>query len=251
MRPVNKGRSPVINFNRYEDAFDYLLERIGIGEWGQIKIGQYCSYCERCIQTNLAVEHIEPKKGSFAKPELENEWSNFLLACVNCNSTKGSKEINFNSIYLPDRDNTFRAIEYKSDGTLEPGSNLQEAEKQIAKNTINLLGLNNSIAVENDINGVAKDRRAQRLNVWLIALDAYDDFQNCPDKAVMKKFIVREMLSNGFFSIWMKVFAQESEIKNLFISSIRGTRESGCFDDLGVSNHCHPNECDLESGGKI
>lgn len=101
MRPVKKGATPVAAFNRYEDAFDYLLDRVGIGEWSGIKIGQYCSYCERCIQTNLAVEHIEPKSGDFAKPELQKEWSNFLLACVNCNSTKGAKEVDLGSIFLP------------------------------------------------------------------------------------------------------------------------------------------------------
>jgi len=251
MRPVKKGSSPIVVFNRYEDAFDYLLDRIGMGEWNNIKIGQYCSYCERCIQTNLAVEHIEPKKGLFGKPALEKEWSNFLLACVNCNSTKGSQKVDFNSIYLPDRDNTFRAIEYKQDGTIEPKEALNDHEKILAHNTIKLLGLNNNIAVGSDLSGVAKDRRTQRLNVWLIALNAYDDFQNCVDKEALKKFIVREMLSNGFFSIWMKVFEQEAEIKSLFVNSIRGTENSGCFDELGASHIKHPNEDNLDSGGKI
>ncbi|MDQ2045666.1 HNH endonuclease [Pseudoalteromonas sp. 20-92] len=249
MRPVKKGATPVAAFNRYEDAFDYLLERVGIGEWNGIKIGQYCSYCERCIQTNLAVEHIEPKNGDFGKPELQKEWSNFLLACVNCNSTKGSKEVDLKSIFLPDRDNTFRAIQYKQDGTIEPKDGLNEHDKQMAINTINLLGLNNSI--NSDLSGVAKDRRVQRLNVWMIALNAYEDFRNCVDKEALQRTIVREMLSNGFFSIWMKVFEQEINIKKLFIESVRGTKNSGCFDEFGASNSQHPNDDNLESGGKI
>ncbi len=39
------------------------------------------------IATNLAVEHIQPKDDE-RYPELEGSWDNYLLGCVNCNSTK-------------------------------------------------------------------------------------------------------------------------------------------------------------------
>ncbi|MEM8995751.1 MAG: HNH endonuclease [Acidobacteriota bacterium] len=96
MRPVRRDRSPliavedsdgpadggapeVVDFEDYADAKADLVSRLGL----------FCSYCERAINTNLAVEHIQPKKGDFGRPDLAGRWENFLLACVNCNSTKG------------------------------------------------------------------------------------------------------------------------------------------------------------------
>lgn len=63
MRPVRRGSSPIANdFNRYEDAKTDLISRISKGHLKERHLGSYCSYCERRIETNLAVEHIEPKK---------------------------------------------------------------------------------------------------------------------------------------------------------------------------------------------
>lgn len=49
-------------------------------------IGSYCSYCELPISSVPAVEHRLPKAYF---PALFLNWSNFLLACTLCNSTKG------------------------------------------------------------------------------------------------------------------------------------------------------------------
>lgn len=99
MRPVDRGDSPNNgDFENYRDAYIPLLARLG----------PYCSYCERRIQTNLAVEHIQPK-ADYLYPELEGRWENYLLACVNCNSTKGDKDVRPENFYLPDRDNTLAA----------------------------------------------------------------------------------------------------------------------------------------------
>ncbi len=48
-------------------------------------IGQFCSYCEMPLATNLAVEHKLPK-AEF--PFASLAWSNFLLACAVCNGRK-------------------------------------------------------------------------------------------------------------------------------------------------------------------
>lgn len=48
MRPVCRGPSPrKQDFANYDDAKPDLVSRLGL----------YCSYCERRIATNLAVEH--------------------------------------------------------------------------------------------------------------------------------------------------------------------------------------------------
>lgn len=250
MRPVRKGSSPVQgDFGNYRDAFDYLLIRIGTGHFGNIGISQYCSYCERPISTNLAVEHIEPKNGEFSKPLLKNRWSNFLLSCVNCNSKKSSKKVDFTQLYFPDRDNTFHALEYCFNGIIQANPKLTKTQKEIAINTIALFGLNDEI--DSDVQGVAKDRRTQRVNVWLLALDSFEDFNKDPNNPAIQKSIVKDMLANGFFSIWMKVFSAYSEMTNRFIDAMKGTRESGCFDPAANIITPHPNEDNLMGGGKI
>ncbi|PKH06430.1 HNH endonuclease [Moritella sp. Urea-trap-13] len=250
MRPVSKGDTPLVaGFANYRESFDYLLDRIGIGEYQQIPLAQYCSYCERVMHTNLAVEHIEPKKGLYAKPLLKNTWSNFLLACVNCNSKKGSKRIQFNELYFPDRDNTFYAFEYSHTGTVNPRPSLNQAQKDIAQNTIDLVGLNDSIYA--DLTEVAKDRRTQRLNVYALALNSLEDLKSAPQNQAIHNLIVKGMLTSGYFSIWMKVFQGYPNIKNMFIDSIRGTRQSGCFDNNANPIFPHPNNDNLQLGGKI
>lgn len=251
MRPVARGKPPVgVQINSYRDAFDYLLMAISTGtcKKGRI-ISHYCSYCERTISTNLAVEHIEPKSGDHAKAELENIWSNFLLACVNCNSTKGAKAVDFKQLYFPDRDNTYFALTYLPNGQIIPNIKLSRTDQEITQNTIELLGLNKSL--DTDVNGVAKDRRSQRINVWLTALDCLEDFSQNPKNKAVQNIVIREMLSNGFFSIWMAVFSKHIEMKNAFIDAISGTRASGCFDEHGSIVSPHPNTDKLEDGGKI
>src|SRR5260370_24609015 len=74
MRPVDKGVPPAV-YATYQDAGSDLRSRLG----------DYCSYCERQIETHLAVEHVQPK---VRRASLRNVWSNVLLGCVHCNSRK-------------------------------------------------------------------------------------------------------------------------------------------------------------------
>src|SRR5579863_9385903 len=107
MRPVVRGDSPQANdYEDYRDAFPDLAARIG----------RFCSYCERRIATSLAVEHIQPK-GVPAYQHLEGRWDNFLMGCVNCNSTKGDEDVILSEVLLPDRDNTAAAYVYTMDAT--------------------------------------------------------------------------------------------------------------------------------------
>jgi hypothetical protein len=68
MRPIDKGNAPQV-FTNYQDAKPFLTNQLGT----------YCSYCERRIATNLAVEHILPKDINLPYAHLRNEWTNFLL----------------------------------------------------------------------------------------------------------------------------------------------------------------------------
>ncbi|HQR35479.1 MAG TPA: HNH endonuclease [Blastocatellia bacterium] len=60
-------------------------------------IGQYCSYCEIPLATNLAIEHMLPKSDF---PLMALVWDNFLLACPLCNSYKNDKPTRATGIHL-------------------------------------------------------------------------------------------------------------------------------------------------------
>jgi len=245
MRPVKKGISPVPgDFKKYEDAKAELVTRLGC----------YCSYCERRIPTLLAIEHIEPKKGPWGKPALINRWSNFLLACTNCNSCKGDKKVSLSGIILPDRDNTFDAYCYEVDGTINVNKHLTLQQQTMARKTLQLTGLDKPIQIYLNSNDeqVALDRVAQRMDAFGIALEALSLLNADPNNDILKRSIKQTALSTGFFSIWMKVFESILDMKILLIQAFEGTELSGCFDmTSGNVRTPAPNPDGIPSGGKI
>lgn len=237
MRPVSRGASPqTTDFKDYREAYDPLLARLG----------PYCSYCERRIPTNLAVEHIQPKDED-RYPELEGRWDNYLLACVNCNSTKGSKDVRPELVYLPDRDNTFAAFEYKPDGAIVPSL----PGDAIAIATLELTGLDKAIREVFDENGrlVATDRIGQRMEAWLKAMRAKNRLQ-LNSNLELEDSIVDWALSEGFFSVWMKVFADVPHMRQRFINAFPNTA-ADCFDPINTAPVSPRPQNALAGGGKI
>jgi uncharacterized protein (TIGR02646 family) len=221
MRPVLRGDSPqAVDFDNYRDAFGDLASRIGM----------FCSYCERRIATQLAVEHIQPKDGPHGHPDLKGRWENFLLGCVNCNSTKGAKDVVLANLLLPDRDNTAAAYEYTMDGKITVPTGLTAAQQAMAHRTLALTGLDKRASEVIDSNGqlVAIDRVAQRMEVWLIAQVSKDDLQANPNDAFRRQ-IARTATGHGFFSIWMTVFHDDPAVRKLLIKEFDGTA-TDCFD---------------------
>ena len=159
MRPINRGNPPVdangkqIKFSKYEEARPELIKRLG----------ELCSYCEMHLDAGLAVEHIQPKNLQEDKKLL---WENFLLACVNCNSTKGETDINDSNIadYLwPDVNNTFLALKYSEGGVVEVNTDQPLAVQEKAQRLIKLVGLDKNPAN----NSTASDRRWEnRFSEW-------------------------------------------------------------------------------------
>ncbi|KDN96589.1 hypothetical protein EI16_10065 [Hydrogenovibrio marinus] len=253
MRPVRRNNSPqATNFNDYADAKPHLIGRISKGKNVRgLHLASYCSYCERPIPTSLAVEHIEPKKGPFGKPQLETVWTNFLLACVNCNSTKGDKQVIFSDLFFPDRDNTFFAFEYKADGTVIPNPSLSARHQITAKKTLDLCGLRKKKS-QGKKTDIALERVGQRMQIWGQAEDSLVDYRKDPANNAVVNGIVNLMVATGFFSVWMAVFDDIPEMKVRFIQAISGTEESGCFDMAdGSVISPHPNADNLQDGGKI
>jgi len=249
MRPVRRNTSPVSqDYSDYTDAKTELISRIGGGFYRGIHLASYCSYCERKIDTSLAVEHVEPKGGVHGQHDLQGRWENFLLACVNCNSTKGDKQVVFSALYFPDRDNTFYAFEYLADGNIQPS----RVGDQVAFSTLELTGLDKAQRQTLDTKGrlIAEDRSSQRMQVWALATFSLEDFNSSPNNTPLKNSIVKNAVLAGFFSVWMTVFRSVPEMTNRFIDAFSGTRESGCFDADANPITPAPNPDSLMDGGK-
>jgi len=258
MRPVRRGKCPISRvYNDYKDAKPMLVSRIGSGWVKQIHIACYCSYCERPIPTNLAVEHIQPKglTVGLIQPyaHLEGRWENFLLACVNCNSTKLDKDVVLSEVLLPDRDNTFIAYEYLQDGTMRVAVSDDKTAKAAA-NTLSLTGLDKptSTILDDKKRTIALDRNSQRKQTWLLAQTAKEDVDEEPNNQIVRRQIIKLAVSHGYFSIWMSVFNNDPDIRNHLIDAFSGTRESGCFDPITTQPISPaPNPDGLLNGGKL
>jgi uncharacterized protein (TIGR02646 family) len=223
MRPIRRGASPRPgDFANYRDALPDLVSRLG----------RYCSYCERLIPVQLAVEHIQPK-GLPAYQALIGRWDNFLLACVNCNSTKKDKDVVLSDVLLPDRDNTFLAYLYDEAGAVQVSPLLSRSQQKLALATLTLVGLQQPGPAAPDANGrlIALDRIKQRLEAWLTATYARDELLALrPGDPVLVEALLRLALATGFFSVWMEVFRDDPAMRSRLIDAFAGTRDSGCFD---------------------
>lgn len=245
MRPVSRGASPQgDDFDPYATAQPYLVSRLGM----------YCSYCERCVRTNLAVEHIQPK-GLAAFAHLEGTWTNYLLACVNCNSTKKAKPVDLHDTLLPDRDNTFVAFSYLKDGSVVPSASaVARGMQAMAEATLALTGIDKAYSVVLDENGreVALHRASQRRQAWLLAMASKEDVEAEPDSIRLRAAAVRTALESGFFSIWMAVFTDDIDMCQRLVAAFSGTRASQCFDATTAQPVSPaPNPDRLVGGGKI
>ncbi len=234
MRPVNRGDRPtdsngnLVEFKEYGDARPYLINRLG----------QYCSYCEIWLPMGLAVEHIQPKGNETA---LEKEWSNFLLSCPSCNSRKSKKVVNAENLhdyYWPHCDNTFRVFIYENDRAPQIAKSLNEAQQRIARNTLELTGLDlEPISRKN----VKDPRWTPRYTAWRKAEWAKEDFNRDSGEA-MRLRIVDTAITTGFWSIWMTVFQDYADMRRRLIEAFQGTSEE-CFD--------HNAQPIQRAGGKI
>jgi uncharacterized protein (TIGR02646 family) len=243
MRPIRRGASPRLgDFANYRNAFPDLASRLGL----------YCSYCERYVPTQLAVEHIQPK-GLPAYQALQGCWENFLLACVNCNSCKKDQPVALSDVLLPDRDNTLAAYLYSANGEIQVSPQLSAHSQQLARATLSLVGLDRRSQDIADANGrlIALDRFKQRMEVWLKAVRAREWLALQPENTVLTESVVSLAQATGFFSIWMEVFRDDQALRSRLIDAFPGTRESDCFDAQN-SNLVQPapNPDCLPHGGK-
>jgi len=226
MRPVVRGDCPVDSVSGTEVKYkDYSYARAEL----ITRMGEFCSYCEMRLDSSLAVEHVKPKKPPGAAhdlPEREFCWDNFLLACANCNSTKGNTDVILGDYFWPDRDNTFIALSYSEGGLVTPAEELDPTLRTKAQKMITLTGLD-----KHPLNDPQdSDRRwRNRRETWDIAMESKNDLVDS-DTPQMRRQIVRTV--NGYWSVWMTIFKDDPDMISRFIDAFPGTCKE-CFDANG------------------
>jgi uncharacterized protein (TIGR02646 family) len=214
MRSVSKRPHPVgetgeaMVFTDYTQAKPHLEKRLG----------RYCSYCERPIPCNLAVEHKRPQAHH---PELALSWGNLLLGCGNCNGTKSDQNPQPGAVVWPDEDDTFALITYCRSGMVKPKTGLDVNLFNRVNTTLTMLGL--SKIPEQAAN--SDHRYADRLEVWHIAEQSRVDLQgqNTPE---LRRSILETAKAKGGYSIWQTVFADDPAMQQALACAFPGTRTS-------------------------
>jgi hypothetical protein len=222
MRPVDKGDWP----KNAGVQVVYTDHKYARGElvW---RLGRYCSYCEMYNGPPIDVEHRLPKTVP-RYGHLKLEWSNFLLSCTMCNSYKGHSDINENDYFWPDTHNTFFALEYGPGALVSSSRGLSASEKRKADNLIKLIGLDR---LPGDPMTVSDSRWSDREQAWGIAEHMrLNLIRN--DSIQLRESIALNAKLGGYFSVWMTVFADDSDMLQRIIASYPGTA-IGCFDDQG------------------
>ena len=226
MRPVTRDVRPQdangldIEFKEYAHARSELIKRLG----------EYCSYCEMHLDTSLAVEHMQPKKPPGTAQVMtgrELDWNNFLLACPNCNSTKGNTDVDFIDFLWPDRDNTFRALCYSEGGIIEPSKDreIDDTIREKAKKIIELTGLDKHPLNDPE----ASDRRwKNRRETWDIAQRSKKNLEKV-NVQEMRDQIILTATGHAYWSVWMTVFKDDPDMRQRLINAFQGTC-ADCFD---------------------
>ena len=219
MRPVKRGAAPTdaagnpVVFAEYKDARDPLIKAIG----------DYCSYCENALHSSIDIEHVQPKKGKAGRPDLELVWDNFLLACDYCNPIKGHQPIVLDDYFWPDRDNTFQAFMYVADQPPAPADGLTASDRETACRTLELTGLDR---VPGHPHYSDRDRRfGKRKEAWGVALLALQRYR--APHGISALDVALMAVPRGFFSIWMTVFREHPEVRQLLLREFKAADD--CF----------------------
>jgi len=225
MRPVNKGKSPYTKIKDYKEALPFLEE----------KLGSYCSYCEFPITHVPEVEHVVSKSRGGEKLS----WSNLLLSCKYCNSTKKNKTTpeNANDYLWPDQYNTALAFRYDNGIPQVNEEKLKQIDQtgvylQKAKNLYELVKLDPTLKANRDDKRMRK--RNEVYNLAKMKLDSWIKMTLISEDAEieMKQAILDLVRGYGFISVWMYVFEDEPEILRQLVKCFPGTKEE-YFDENG------------------
>lgn len=212
---------PVIKSIRYS-APNVPLE---VAHWREAKeeltneMGNFCSYCGKYnSRSALQVEHIYGKKcvdaaGNLKYTHLQNRWDNFLLACVNCNSVKNSKDIAVSDPYLPHLNNLLHYIEILAGGIVQIKPDVTGRDLIRTKAFIDLIGLDRIPGHPEYSN--MDDRWDSRMKVADIAERQRFKYTQ---QATDIETIIDLAAATGYFNIWYTTFHAVEEVKHALIN---------------------------------
>lgn len=212
MRPVELQSPLEPNGQLMNFVGDYRKAKLPLTE----QLGCYCSFCETPAPlASLEVEHILPKK---IYPDSEFVWENFLLACRNCNATKGVKDTRRLAPYLPHTHNLLCYVQFQY-GQIRLKSGLSNAEQRGTEAFIELVGLAKVPTTENYLE--ADDRWEKRLIAYEHAKKFKDSYSKNPE--LVLPLIIADAQESGFFAIWFFVFADFPPVRAALLQAFKGT----------------------------
>jgi hypothetical protein len=214
MRPVNKWQvgqnGVVIEYNPHTEAKTKLLENFGNEPF------YYCSYCDRVIpKVNMEVEHIQCVHHY---PQQEYLWNNFLLACKNCNLTKGDEDFAPGNVLLPHLQNTWNCFIVNNDGTMTADTTNALAYNR-ALRTVEIWGLDRGFSHAR--RQPQDDRFDVRRHILILAKRALSHYQNGVPNYMDE--IVDQAIAYGFWYVWMKVFENHQTVQDALILAFNNT----------------------------
>ena len=209
MRPINRGATP-----KNEDGTDKIYTSYGQAKDDlKDRLACFCSYCEMGTENQVDIEHVVPKS---IRPDLVNEWSNFLLACKTCNILKDNNNTSRVGFVFPDTHNTSFLYEYSITG-VKVKDDLDDDTKELARATFDLVQLDRKL----DTSNRTDDRRFARDNSWKKAQEALNDLLELPTNPAMISATARSC--NGFFSMWIQIFKDYPEVKKAILENVNGS----------------------------
>ncbi|GLS81468.1 hypothetical protein GCM10007893_22780 [Paracoccus marinus] len=161
-------------------------------------------------------------------PALRNEWTNFLLGCVNCNSVKGDTLLVLADFIWPDTENTLSAVEYKVGGLVEARSTLAPAMQAKAQQTIALVGLDKYPGNPGREPSNADLRWQRRFEAWQMAEWCRKQVED-NDTEQVRNLVVEVAKGRGMFSIFWTVFQGDIDLRRRLREAFSGTSYA-CFD---------------------
>ncbi len=103
--------------------------------------GGLCAYCEKPLQpTEGQIDHIKPKAGANARPDLCFAYSNYAHSCINPKTCGQKKQDGLLPIEPGPGCNAEWAL--STDGTIEPLPELTRQRRHAVVQTRDMLGLN-------------------------------------------------------------------------------------------------------------
>jgi len=222
MRPIQKGKAPQ-QYGKYGDAKMDLYKRLKL----------QCCYCEQHTKLeNIAVEHVYPKK---IHDGCKLCWNNFLLSCTLCNSMKKDTDIFFyneKKYLFPDRDDTYHRINYEKSNGYQPIENRNYADYNRAENTLRLYIHDTPHPTRKHIFMVT-----ERASLWKKEGDAATEmkefYEELKENKQKEKYIkqISERAEKDCWSIWMKTFEGNPEVKEAILYALPNTAIEYFIDD--------------------